>query len=196
MFFAVRLYSIINDYLGTPKEAYDKYGDSVWKCEHETYGKVKSCEGEVGFIPFRFQGQYHDVETGLYYNRFRYYAPDEAMYVSQDPIGLSGGDRFYGYVHDCNSIIDPYGLMAKKGDDAIRKIAPLDLGDGYRGRKDIFNYKGLADYEIHVYKVKGKGLKEVGVMNSNGGWINKHGHKEAPSLPNSVSNKLKKICKN
>ncbi|WMJ75207.1 hypothetical protein RCC89_18860 [Cytophagaceae bacterium ABcell3] len=49
-------YSIINDYLGTPKEAYDKYSDCVWKCEHEAYGKVKSCEGEVDFTPFRFQG--------------------------------------------------------------------------------------------------------------------------------------------
>jgi hypothetical protein len=25
--------------------------------------------------PFRYQGQYEDAETGLYYNRFRYYSP-------------------------------------------------------------------------------------------------------------------------
>ncbi|MGE8036305.1 RHS repeat-associated core domain-containing protein [Lysinibacillus sp. NPDC093692] len=26
-------------------------------------------------MPFRFPGQYHDFETGLYNNRFRYYDP-------------------------------------------------------------------------------------------------------------------------
>ncbi|MGE7999350.1 RHS repeat-associated core domain-containing protein [Lysinibacillus sp. NPDC093190] len=37
------------------------------------YGKVRELTGEQDFIPFRFPGQYHDFETGLYYNRFRYY---------------------------------------------------------------------------------------------------------------------------
>ncbi|EFI16444.1 Rhs family protein [Bacteroidetes oral taxon 274 str. F0058] len=39
--------------------------------------------------PFRYQGQYEDSETELYYNRFRYYSPDEGMYISQDPIELN-----------------------------------------------------------------------------------------------------------
>jgi uncharacterized protein RhaS with RHS repeats len=38
--------------------------------------------------PFRFQGQLFDEETGLHYNRFRYYDPDVGRFVSQDPIGL------------------------------------------------------------------------------------------------------------
>jgi RHS repeat-associated protein len=102
-------YSIISDYLGTPVEAYDKYADQVWSCELETYGKVKSFTGEEGFIPFRFQGQYHDVETGLYYNRFRYYAPEEGMYVSQDPIGLAGGRKLFSYVSDPYQYVDLFG---------------------------------------------------------------------------------------
>jgi RHS family protein len=40
--------------------------------------------------PFRYQGQYEDSETGLYYNRFRYYDPSTGAYISQDPIGLAG----------------------------------------------------------------------------------------------------------
>lgn len=32
-------------------------------------------------------------------------------------------------------------------------------------------------------------------MNSEGGWINKHGHTETPKLPDSVNNKLKNMCK-
>ena len=64
-----------------------------------------------GFIPFRYQGQYEDIETGLYYNRFRYYSPESGTYISQDPIRLAGGLAFYGYVMDCNGWIDPWGLF-------------------------------------------------------------------------------------
>jgi RHS repeat-associated protein len=105
-------YSIINDHLGTPKEAYDSSGRKVWECELSAYGKVKQCS-DSSFIPFRFQGQYEDTETGLYYNRFRYYSPEEAMYVTaQDPIGLDGGDRLYAYVYDPNGWLDIFGLDA------------------------------------------------------------------------------------
>ncbi|WMJ75202.1 RHS repeat-associated core domain-containing protein [Cytophagaceae bacterium ABcell3] len=142
-------YSIINDYLGTPKEAYDKYSDCVWKCEHEVYGKVKSCEGEVGFIPFRFQGQYHDVETGLYYNRFRYYAPDEAMYVSQDPIGLEGGDRLYNYVYDPNCRIDVLGWV----DIWYRALSQADINSLNSGNgkipKDPFANNSPLEHVLH-----------------------------------------------
>jgi RHS repeat-associated protein len=67
-------------------------------------------QGERSLIPFRQLGQYEDVETGLYYNRFRYYSPETGTYISQDPIGLAGGMAFYGYVHDSNSWVDPFGL--------------------------------------------------------------------------------------
>ncbi|WP_374967528.1 RHS repeat-associated core domain-containing protein [Lysinibacillus sp. RS5] len=43
-------------------------------------------------------GQYHDLETGLYYNRFRYYDLEMGMYTQQDPIGLaSNNPTLYGY---------------------------------------------------------------------------------------------------
>ncbi|MTG99043.1 MULTISPECIES: hypothetical protein [Myroides] len=37
------------------------------------------------------------------------------MYVSQDPIGLMGGMALYGYVHDVNGWLDPFGLSALGG---------------------------------------------------------------------------------
>ena len=46
----------------------------------------------------------------LHYNRFRYYDPETAQYISPDPIGLAGGDRPYGYVHNPISWVDPLGL--------------------------------------------------------------------------------------
>ena len=51
-----------------------------------------------------------DEETGLYYNRFRYYNPETGQYTQQDPIGLAGGNpTLYGYVCDTNTQIDVLG---------------------------------------------------------------------------------------
>jgi RHS repeat-associated protein len=106
-----KAYSIITDYLGTPCEAYDETGERHWECELNGSGKILRLNGEKCFIPFRYQGQYEDEETGLYYNRFRYYAPDEGIYLSQDPSGLIGGDNLYSYVHNSNTWVDVFGLF-------------------------------------------------------------------------------------
>jgi RHS repeat-associated protein len=47
--------------------------------------------------PIRFQGQYLDEETGLHYNRFRYYDPAAGRFISRDPIGLLGGLNLHQY---------------------------------------------------------------------------------------------------
>ena len=54
-----------------------------------------------------------DPETGLYYYRARYYDPKIGRFISEDPIGLQGGDvNFYAYV-DNNPVrfLDPLGLL-------------------------------------------------------------------------------------
>ena len=89
-----KAYSIITDYLGTPAEMYDAEGIKTWQAEFDIYGKIRTFAGRsLNDCPFRYQGQYEDSETGLYYSRFRYYSPDEGMYISQDPIGLAGGSK-------------------------------------------------------------------------------------------------------
>ena len=83
----------------------------MWSRVLDMDGNVIEETGNKGMVPFLFQGQYYDCETGLAYNRFRYYSPKMGMYVSQDPIGLAGGIlNLYGYVSDTNLIIDLYGL--------------------------------------------------------------------------------------
>ncbi|WP_409455367.1 RHS repeat-associated core domain-containing protein [Proteus vulgaris] len=64
---------------------------------------------------FRFAGQYEDKESGLYYNRFRYYDKDTGQYISPDPIGLLGSFNPYGYVHCPMGWIDPFGLAGGQG---------------------------------------------------------------------------------
>ncbi|WP_329600430.1 RHS repeat-associated core domain-containing protein [Lysinibacillus sphaericus] len=137
-------YSIITDHLGTPVSAYDESGKEIWLRELDIYGKEKpelddykqekDCTGETDFIPFRYQGQYHDIETGLFYNRFRYYSPEEGMYTQPDPIGLAGNNpTLYGYVSDPNSWIDPFGLTKQScGNWKQRRT----FQDGDSGLKD------------------------------------------------------------
>ena len=45
----------------------------------------------------KFAGREFDPETNLYYNRARYYDPQLARFLSEDPIGQSGGVNQYAY---------------------------------------------------------------------------------------------------
>jgi len=100
--------------MGMPEAMYDPAGAKVWSCELNSYGKVRKFQGEYkGDCPFRYQGQYHDPETGLHYNRFRYYSPEEGMYISQDPVRLLGGHTLYSYVSDTNGWTDIWGLKKR-----------------------------------------------------------------------------------
>lgn len=63
----------------------------------------------------RFQGQYYDSETELHYNRYRYYEPHSARYMSKDPIGLEGGLNTSAYVNNPTHWIDPMGLQPVGG---------------------------------------------------------------------------------
>ena len=102
-------FSIISDYLGTPLQAYDKEGNKVWEQELDIYGRQRKRPS--AFIPFKYQGQYEDAETGLYYNRFRYYDPNAGSYISQDPIGLAGNNpTLYAFVENPNILVDIFGF--------------------------------------------------------------------------------------
>ena len=76
-------------------------------------------------------GQQYDEETGLYYNRHRYYDPLQGRYITQDPIGLRGGLNFYIYAH-LNSVsnIDPLGLdpfFSGMNMDGVKQRASLGM---------------------------------------------------------------------
>jgi RHS repeat-associated protein len=108
---STRIYYINNDHLGTPQEAVTFEGSVVWMANYKAWGGIQSFSGSAIEQPLRFQGQYEDTETGLFYNRHRYYDPDTGRYLSQDPIGFAGGDNnFYRYAPNPFAWIDPLGL--------------------------------------------------------------------------------------
>ena len=97
------------DHLGTPIEMTDLTGKTVWEATYQAWGAVEMVSGSLK-QPFRFQGQYFDEESGLHYNRFRYYDPSSGRFVSQDPIGLLGGFNLYEYAPNPLIFLDPFGL--------------------------------------------------------------------------------------
>jgi YD repeat-containing protein len=72
---------ILTDHLGTPFAVHDSRGQVVWDAEFTTYGQLRYSKGDATVCPFRYQGQYEDVETGLYYNGLRYYDPADGIYI-------------------------------------------------------------------------------------------------------------------
>ena len=80
--------------------------------------------GVAVMFNFRLPGQYYDAETGLHYNRFRYYSPDIGRYIRPDPIGQAGGLNLYAYVeNDPINRDDPLGLVT--GDDVFKVLAKI-----------------------------------------------------------------------
>ena len=103
-------YTIVSDHLGTPLSLWDEEGNRQWFAELGLRGEWLQGSDGRNRCPLRHPGQYQDIETGLYYNRFRYYDPDAGSYISQDPLRLEGGGIFYGYVFNPLVASDPLGL--------------------------------------------------------------------------------------
>ena len=110
------------DHLGTPQEMSDSQGQIIWKAQYKAWGECKAEKSESNFFEnseiitnnIRFQGQYYDEETGLHYNRHRYYSPYVGRFISKDPIGLLGGHNVYAYAPNPVEWVDPRGLTKRK----------------------------------------------------------------------------------
>ncbi|MBJ2203822.1 RHS repeat-associated core domain-containing protein [Pseudomonas carnis] len=105
------------DHLGTPQELTNPEGEIVWSAHYRAYGQIARLD--VGNIdnPLRFQGQYFDAESGLHYNRHRYYNPDIGRYLTPDPVRLAGGINGYRYVPNPTGWVDQLGLSTCPGAD-------------------------------------------------------------------------------
>ncbi|WP_437797804.1 RHS repeat-associated core domain-containing protein [Sorangium sp. So ce693] len=101
----------LNDDVGAPERLVGPAGEVVCELDRSAFGaKVK--EGGRTTTPLRFPGQYEDEETGLVYNRYRYFDPALGRYLSADPAGLDGGFNGFDYAGNAPTrFVDPSGLM-------------------------------------------------------------------------------------
>ncbi|MHA6787392.1 RHS repeat-associated core domain-containing protein [Pseudomonas bijieensis] len=111
------------DHLGTPQELTSYSGQIVWSARYNGYGKLTELKhggGEQLEQPLRFQGQYFDPESGLHYNRHRYYNPETGRYLTPDPSKLAGGLNGYRYTLNPTGWVDPLGLVDCPGKGGCR----------------------------------------------------------------------------
>lgn len=104
-------YHFVTDNVGCPQYLVDRDGRVATAFERTAFGEVRATEGGPS-TPFRFAGQWADEETGLVYNRHRYYDPSIGRYISADPAGLGAGFNGFDYADNApDEFVDPYGLM-------------------------------------------------------------------------------------
>ena len=131
----------VSDLTGRPLMLFNSEGKTVWRPgQTSLWGLALSLPADTGYPDPRgeldpeadpgllYAGQWQDAESGLCYNRFRYYEPETGMYLVSDPLGLLGGEQTYRYVPNPCGWVDPLGLAASS------KISSLMdyIGDGRR----------------------------------------------------------------
>jgi RHS repeat-associated protein len=105
---------------------------------YDSFGRIITQTGTQQ-EPYGFQGREFDRESGLYYFRARYYDPLVGRYISEDPIGLKGGDNLYSFVRNNPvTLTDPSGLYP--GEDIIEFI-PDAIGADIDFLRNYFNLR-------------------------------------------------------
>ncbi|EFF7578092.1 sugar-binding protein [Escherichia coli] len=174
----------VSDLMGRPLMLFNSEGKTVWRPgQTSLWGLALSLPADTGYPDPRgeldpeaapgllYAGQWQDAESGLCYNRFRYYEPETGMYLVSDPLGLQGGEQTYRYVPNPLGYVDPLGLAicpvmydwykynrsqgmtAAQAHQAIKNASP----------QDVLNYalhrQGLSG---HNYPIKFKEKFTVG----------------------------------
>jgi RHS repeat-associated protein len=125
-----------NDHVGTPQFCTDDEGRVIWASDADSYGYQAPTLGDDDFQNIRLPGQYFDEETGLHYNRFRYYDPVSARYLQPDPIDTLVNPNRFSYPLDPLGGIDPLGLALL--------VLNADPGDKTNSDRDLFTSAGWA----------------------------------------------------
>ncbi|RYC37114.1 EndoU domain-containing protein [Pectobacterium zantedeschiae] len=157
---STQLHYIVTDLTGTARELCSEEGDVRWRGEQGLWGAHREerrpiplrrylgdAANEEVYCELRYQGQLYDAETGLYYNRHRYYDAESGQYLSPDPIGLAGGIRPQGYVHNPLEWVDPLGLAKTVCDPKINAEHVFHGEINKKGKAVGFHHRASIGHE-------------------------------------------------
>jgi RHS repeat-associated protein len=103
---------LVADHLGTTRSLIDPSGNVSSTFSYDSFGNVV---GGSASTRYTYAGREADFENGMTYYRARWYASLQGRFVSEDPLGLAGGDfNLYRYVLS-NPVryFDPEGTQAR-----------------------------------------------------------------------------------
>jgi RHS repeat-associated protein len=133
-----------NDPNGCPTRLATSTGAVVWSASYSAWGQVAQLHVNLVKQPIRLQGQQEDGETGLHFNRQRYYDPPSASFASTDPLGQQAGENTYNYGPSAQRWIDPLGLTCQRlsGSTVVDRVAGEI--DAAVGRADRMLSRGMS----------------------------------------------------
>ncbi|EKT7570178.1 RHS repeat protein [Salmonella enterica] len=152
------------DHRGLPLALINREGKTDWSAEYDAWGNVLRENNPHNIEQhIRLPGQQYDEETGLYYNRHRYYDPLQGRYITQDPIGLQGGWNLYRYTKNPVLQIDPLGLynlyqlLYDVWHDDSYGTSSIDI----TASGDLVSLGGHAGVGVALAKKKGEMLSDI-----------------------------------
>ena len=113
---------------------------------YSAFGETRVVSDLVG-NSLRYAAREYDSESGLYFNRARYYDPAMGRFISEDPIGIAGGVNQYAYAsndpinntdplgHECKTATVHYGRINHEGSESSTSTTECEGHGGfYRGK--------------------------------------------------------------
>ncbi len=153
-------HAIVTDLVGTPTELLTPEGELAWYTTVSVWGSTIRAPGSTADCPLRFPGQYHDEESGLDYNLYRYYDPGLGAYLSPDPLGLAPSSNNTAYVDNPLVRYDPLGLFS----------CPVQVQQELGQFRSSTNMKSVAEEDAEAARITAAGRKTVpsGTLNTVG----------------------------
>ncbi|AFQ50591.1 RHS repeat-associated core domain-containing protein [Burkholderia cepacia] len=165
-----RVFFFENDLNSAPVRMHDDCGRVTWETHYGPLGKAAGTEANLIKQPIRLQGQIFDWESGLAYNRHRYFDFGAGIFISQDPIGLDGGINPYQYAPNIFRWTDPTGLkkIPRKREEWVNGVrativvgsgTPQTYGSGTSGHAEqdalLDNILDMEDQDVILKDIEG-----------------------------------------
>jgi RHS repeat-associated protein len=156
------------DHLGSVRDIIDAAtGEVLYHAEYDAFGAATEYGAGYGDT-LKYTARELDADTGLQYNRARWYDNSVGRWLSEDPIGFAAGDHnLYRYVSNFSTgATDPSGLAAIK-----KKV----IG----GRTFLYYVYNWASFESNQY---------IGILNESTQRVHREGYEAEFSVIETAVN--------
>ena len=138
--------NLLTDGLNSTIHLSSSSGSSLAQYTYDPFGNTTVTSGSSA-NESQYAGRENDG-TGLYFNRARYYNPQLGRFISEDPLGFSGGDvNLYAYTGNSpTNFVDPSGKSNSLIHLAETYLGAQDAGLGFRDSVSLATLAVVSDF--------------------------------------------------